>query len=167
MTELIHFSDDEDLHRVLGPDVEGRHRRERAAQVPDQRAGGEQAQSQIEEYLDYEGAGVQHVALSTRDIVGAVAELGGAAWTSCRSPGPTTTRYPTGSRSSRTADLAGSGILVDRDDEGYIQIFTKPLGDRPTLFFELIERHGSRCRRGQLPGALPGSRARAGEEEGI
>ena len=43
------------------------------------------------------------------------------------------------------ADLRRLGILVDRDDEGYLlQIFTKPLGDRPTLFFEMIERHGSR-----------------------
>jgi len=43
------------------------------------------------------------------------------------------------------ADLRRRGILVDRDDEGYLlQIFTKPLGDRPTLFFEIIERHGSR-----------------------
>ena len=42
-------------------------------------------------------------------------------------------------------DLRRLGILVDRDDEGYLlQIFTKPLGDRPTLFFEIIERHGSR-----------------------
>ena len=43
------------------------------------------------------------------------------------------------------ADLAELGILVDRDDEGYLlQIFTKPVGDRPTVFFEIIERHGSR-----------------------
>jgi 4-hydroxyphenylpyruvate dioxygenase len=43
------------------------------------------------------------------------------------------------------ADLHRLGILVDRDDEGYLlQIFTKPTGDRPTLFFEIIERHGSR-----------------------
>ena len=49
------------------------------------------------------------------------------------------------------ADLRRLGILVDRDDEGYLlQIFTKPLGDRPTLFFELIERHGSRLRRGNF-----------------
>ena len=42
-------------------------------------------------------------------------------------------------------DLDGSGILVDRDDEGYLlQIFTKPIGDRPTIFFEVIERHGAR-----------------------
>ena len=61
-------------------------------------------------------------------------------------------------------ELAELGILVDRDDEGYmLQIFTKPVEDRPTLFFEIIQRHGSQqLRQGQLQGAVRGDRARTG-----
>ena len=60
---------------------------------------------------------------------------------------PTTTTCRSGSARSRSDldDLRRLGILVDRDDEGYLlQIFTKPIGDRPTMFFEVIERHGAR-----------------------
>ena len=62
------------------------------------------------------------------------------------------------------SDLQRLRILVDRDDDGYLlQIFTKTAQDRPTLFFEVIERHGATTlRRGQLQGALRGDRARAG-----
>ena len=76
-----------------------------------------------------------------------VDELTDAASSSSRSPSPTTPTCRSGSgRSPRTSPTcSGSGILVDRDDEGYLlQIFTTPVGDRPTVFFELIERHGAR-----------------------
>ncbi len=104
--------------------------------------------SQIEEFLDFHrGPGVQHVALTTEDIVSTVAEL--------RSRGVKFLTVPPsyyeslgdriGEIEQDHAALREQGILVDRDDEGYLlQIFTKPLGDRPTLFFEIIERRGAR-----------------------
>jgi 4-hydroxyphenylpyruvate dioxygenase len=104
--------------------------------------------SQIEEYLEfYRGAGVQHVAISTRDIVGTVGELRDRGVEFLAIPGEYYDEVPDriGEIEQDLDDLRRLGILVDRDDEGYLlQIFTKPLGDRPTLFFEIIERHGSR-----------------------
>lgn len=104
--------------------------------------------SQIEEYLDfYEGPGVQHVALITGDIIKTVDHL--------RESGlefltiPETYYEDLGDRvgdiKEKVADLQRLGILVDRDEEGYLlQIFTRPVQDRPTLFFEVIQRRGSR-----------------------
>jgi 4-hydroxyphenylpyruvate dioxygenase len=104
--------------------------------------------SQIEEYLDfYGGPGVQHIALATNEIIGTVAKL--------RQQGLEFLSIPTTYYDDLTArvgkidepldELAKLGILVDRDDEGYmLQIFTKPVEDRPTLFFEIIQRKGSR-----------------------
>ena len=104
--------------------------------------------SQIQEYLDYYGGpGVQHVALITGDIIGAVTQL--------RSNGVEFLRVPqtyydelesrVGKIDEPIETLADLGILVDRDEEGYLlQIFTKPVEDIPTLFYEIIERHGSR-----------------------
>lgn len=104
--------------------------------------------SQIQEYLDYYyGPGVQHIALSTGDIIDTVATL--------RDSGVDFLRVPQAYYDSLTErvgtinepidKLAELGILVDRDEEGYLlQIFTKPVEDRPTVFFEVIERHGSR-----------------------
>jgi len=104
--------------------------------------------SQIEEYLDYyRGPGVQHIALATGDIIETVLHL--------RSRGLEFLRVPptyyedlerrVGRINEPIEKLADLGILVDRDDEGYLlQIFTQTVEDRPTLFFEVIERHGSR-----------------------
>jgi 4-hydroxyphenylpyruvate dioxygenase len=104
--------------------------------------------SQIQEFLDYNGGpGVQHLALRTDDIVGTVQQL--------RKQGIEFLHVPStyyddlearvGQINEPVDELAKLGILVDRDDEGYLlQIFTKPVQDRPTLFFEIIERHGSR-----------------------
>jgi 4-hydroxyphenylpyruvate dioxygenase len=104
--------------------------------------------SQIEEYLEYYGgAGVQHVAMSTTDIVGAVAALRSSGVRFLATPASYYDELPgrVGEIDQELADLRELGILADRDDEGYLlQIFTKPFGDRPTLFFELIERHGAR-----------------------
>jgi 4-hydroxyphenylpyruvate dioxygenase len=103
--------------------------------------------SQIEEYIQaYGGPGVQHLALSTRDILGTVRALkaNGVAFL-----GTPDTYYDTlatrfeGLEEDLNA-LKELGILVDRDEKGYmLQIFTKPLEDRPTLFFEIIQRKGS------------------------
>jgi 4-hydroxyphenylpyruvate dioxygenase len=104
--------------------------------------------SQIEEYLQfYHGAGVQHIAMTTPDIIETVRAMRGNDVTFLRVP---QSYYDdlserVGPIDEDMKDLAELGILVDRDDEGYLlQIFTKPVCDRPTLFFEVIQRRGSR-----------------------
>ena len=104
--------------------------------------------SQIDEYVDfYGGAGVQHIALATNDIVKTVRALRANDVSFLRVP---QTYYDTlldrvGPIKEDVRELAELGILVDRDDEGYmLQIFTKPVQDRPTLFFEIIQREGSK-----------------------
>jgi 4-hydroxyphenylpyruvate dioxygenase len=104
--------------------------------------------SQIQEYLDYYyGPGVQHIACSTGNIIEAVTRLQTNGIEFLRVP---TTYYEeledrVGKINEPVEKLAELGILVDRDDEGYLlQIFTKPVQDRPTVFYEIIERHGSR-----------------------
>jgi len=104
--------------------------------------------SQIEEYLEfYGGPGVQHIALGTGDIIGTVTELTARGMDFLRVP---TSYYEAlegrvGKIDEPVSELAKLGILVDRDDEGYmLQIFSKPVEDRPTLFFEVIQRKGSR-----------------------
>jgi 4-hydroxyphenylpyruvate dioxygenase len=104
--------------------------------------------SQIDEYLEfYGGPGVQHIAVSTTDIVATVTALQERGVRFLRTPDSYYAGVPEriGEISESLDDLRRLGILVDRDDEGYLlQIFTKPLGDRPTIFFEIIERHGAR-----------------------
>lgn len=104
--------------------------------------------SQIEEYLDfYEGEGVQHIAVATKDIIHTVTELKkrGVEFLSA----PPNAYYEMIPERVGTIDedlkkLQELGILIDRDEEGYLlQIFTKPVEDRPTLFYEIIERHGA------------------------
>jgi 4-hydroxyphenylpyruvate dioxygenase len=104
--------------------------------------------SQIDEYLDfYRGAGVQHLALATDDIIRTVTELKTRGVEFLRVP---TTYYDTlldrvGHIDEDLEPLKELGILVDRDDEGYLlQIFTKPVQDRPTVFYEIIQRKGAR-----------------------
>lgn len=103
--------------------------------------------SQVEEYLEfYKGEGVQHVAMATHNIVDTVTQL--------RNRGVEFLQVPAsyyedlldrvGIIDEDIAPLKELGILVDRDDEGYLlQIFTKPVEDRPTLFFEIIQRKGA------------------------
>jgi 4-hydroxyphenylpyruvate dioxygenase len=104
--------------------------------------------SQIEEYLDfYKGPGVQHIAMATDNIIETVSKM--------RAQGVHFLTVPTtyyrelegrvGKIDEPVDQLEKLGILVDRDDEGYmLQIFTKPVQDRPTVFFEIIQRKGSR-----------------------
>lgn len=104
--------------------------------------------SQVEEYLEfYNGEGVQHVAMATADIVATVREL--------KSRGVEFLQVPTsyyddlldrvGHIDEDLEPLKELGILVDRDDEGYLlQLFSKPVQDRPTLFFEIIQRKGAK-----------------------
>lgn len=104
--------------------------------------------SQIQEYLDFYGSpGVQHIALITGDILGTVANLQKNGMEFLRVPHNYYEEVPNrvGKINEDIAQLEELGILVDRDDEGYLlQIFSKPVQDRPTLFYEIIERHGSR-----------------------
>ena len=104
--------------------------------------------SQIDEYIDfYGGAGVQHIAMATNDIVATVKALRANDVSFLRVPQSYYEALPQriGSIREEIAELAELGILVDRDDEGYmLQIFTKPVQDRPTLFFEIIQRCGSK-----------------------
>jgi 4-hydroxyphenylpyruvate dioxygenase len=104
--------------------------------------------SQIEEYLDfYRGPGVQHVAITTDNIIATVGALRDRGVEFLGVPG---TYYDTvldrvGQIDEDLAPLRELGILIDRDDEGYLlQIFTKPVQDRPTLFYEIIQRKGAR-----------------------
>ncbi len=104
--------------------------------------------SQIEEYLDfYHSAGVQHIAIATDDIIFTVGEL--------RKHGVEFLKVPdvyyndvldrVGHINEDLQELRKLNILIDRDEEGYLlQIFTKPMQDRPTLFFEIIERNGAK-----------------------
>ena len=103
--------------------------------------------SQVEEYLDfYEGPGIQHIAVATDDIVDTVKQLQARGIDFLRVP---STYYDTledrvGKIDEDIEPLKELGILVDRDDEGYLlQIFTKPLEPRPTMFFEIIQRKGA------------------------
>ncbi|HWE85651.1 MAG TPA: 4-hydroxyphenylpyruvate dioxygenase [Terracidiphilus sp.] len=104
--------------------------------------------SQIEEYLDfYPGPGVQHIALATNDILHTVTLLSQQGVVFLRVPHTYYTELQgrVGTVDEPIEELEKLGILVDRDDEGYmLQIFTKPVEDRPTLFFEIIQRKGSR-----------------------
>lgn len=104
--------------------------------------------SQVEEYLEfYNGEGVQHVALATNDIVHTVTELKSRGVEFLEVP---TTYYDdlldrVGKIDEDIEPLKALGILVDRDEEGYLlQLFSKPVQDRPTLFFEIIQRKGAR-----------------------
>jgi 4-hydroxyphenylpyruvate dioxygenase len=105
--------------------------------------------SQIDEYLEfYGGPGVQHLALATPDILAAVDMLRARGVEFLATPdsyySDPVLRSRIGAVRVPVAELASRGILVDRDEDGYLlQIFTRPIGDRPTVFFELIERHGS------------------------
>jgi 4-hydroxyphenylpyruvate dioxygenase len=147
-TELIHFSD-EAIHTEYSAlmskvmtDGEGK------IKFPINEPAEGKRKSQIEEYLDfYGGPGVQHVAILCDDIVATVGELRRRG---VRFLEPPATYYEdaaerVGEVDASWDDLARLGILADRDEEGYLlQIFTRTAQDRPTLFFEVIERHGSR-----------------------
>jgi 4-hydroxyphenylpyruvate dioxygenase len=147
-TELRHFSDEEisteysALMSKVVWDGEGK------IKLPINEPAEGLKKSQIEEYLEYYGSpGVQHIALNVSDIVSAVDEMSKLGLQFLRIPAAyyddAIERVP--EITSQVKDLARTGILVDKDEEGYLlQIFTKPVQDRPTVFFELIERHGSR-----------------------
>jgi 4-hydroxyphenylpyruvate dioxygenase len=148
MTEMIHFSDEaisteySALMSKVVTDGSGR------IKFPINEPAEGKRKSQIEEYIEYyNGAGAQHIAMATRDIVRCVSELRARGVEFLNIPEEYYDEVPgrIGEIDEDVEDLKRLGILVDRDDEGYLlQIFTKPIGDRPTVFFEIIERHGAR-----------------------
>jgi 4-hydroxyphenylpyruvate dioxygenase len=148
MTEMIHFSDEaisteySALMSKVVTDGSGK------IKFPINEPAQGKKKSQIDEYLDfYRGPGVQHIALSTTNIVRTVNELTERGVEFLPIPESYYHEVPerVGQIDESLNDLSRLGILVDRDDDGYLlQIFTKPVGDRPTVFFEVIERHGAR-----------------------
>jgi 4-hydroxyphenylpyruvate dioxygenase len=148
MKEMIHFSDEaisteySALMSKVVADGKG------VVKFPLNEPAEGKRKSQIDEYLEfYEGAGAQHIAVATRDIVKTVSEMRARGIEFLTTPDAYYDEVP--SRVPEVIDqldeLRGEGILVDHDDEGYLlQIFTKPVGDRPTMFIEVIERHGAR-----------------------
>jgi 4-hydroxyphenylpyruvate dioxygenase len=148
MTEMVHFTDRDisteysALMSKVMADGKGR------IKFPINEPAEGKRKSQIEEYLEYYGGpGVQHIALATTDIVKTVTELKRRGVGFLATPESYYEELPgrIGEIDEDMADLRRLGILADRDDEGYLlQIFTRNLGDRPTTFLEVIERHGAR-----------------------
>jgi 4-hydroxyphenylpyruvate dioxygenase len=148
MTEMIHFTDEAistEYSALMSKVVTSGNGR---VKFPINEPAEGKRKSQIDEYLEfYGGAGAQHIAVATRDIVKTVEKLTARGIEFLRTPDAYYEEVPgrIGEIEEDLEDLRRLGILVDRDDEGYLlQIFTKPIGDRPTMFFEVIERHGAR-----------------------
>jgi 4-hydroxyphenylpyruvate dioxygenase len=148
MTEMIHFSDEAistEYSALMSKVVttgDGR------VKFPINEPAEGRKKSQIDEYLEfYEGPGAQHIALTTDNIVATIEELQKRGIRTLRTPKEYYEEVPEriGEINEQLSDLERLGILVDRDDEGYLlQVFTAPIGDRPTVFMEIIERHGAR-----------------------
>jgi 4-hydroxyphenylpyruvate dioxygenase len=148
MTEMIHFTDRDisteysALMSKVMADGKGR------VKFPINEPAEGKRKSQIEEYLEYYGGpGAQHIALATTDIVATVRELRDRGVRFLTTPDSYYEELPgrIGEIDEDLKDLADLGILADRDDEGYLlQIFSQTIGDRPTVFLEVIERHGAR-----------------------
>ena len=148
MTEMIHFSDDDisteysALMSKVMTDGQGK------IKFPINEPAEGKRKSQIEEYLEFNhGPGVQHIALASTNIVQTVEALKDRGLLFLMTPDSYYEEVPdrVGEIDEDYGDLRRLGILADRDDDGYLlQIFTKTAQDRPTLFFEVIERHGAR-----------------------
>jgi 4-hydroxyphenylpyruvate dioxygenase len=148
MTEMIHFSDDDisteysALMSKVMTDGQGK------VKFPINEPAEGKRKSQIEEYLEFNhGPGAQHIAMQTSNIVETVETLQrrGVLFLSTPEAYYDETPGRVGEIDESWDDLRRLRILADRDDDGYLlQIFTKTAQDRPTLFFEVIERHGAR-----------------------
>ena len=148
MTEMIHFSDDDisteysALMSKVMTDGNGK------VKFPINEPAEGKRKSQIDEYLDFNhGPGAQHIALQSSNIVRAVETLQRRGVIFLSTPDAYYEETPdrVGEIDESWDDLKRLRILADRDDDGYLlQIFTKTAQDRPTLFFEVIERHGAR-----------------------
>ena len=147
-TQLAHFDDNDisteysALMSKVMQDGEGR------VKFPINEPAEGKRKSQIQEFLDYYGGpGVQHVAFLTEDIIATISQLKerGVEFLYVPETYYDDLRERVGTIDEPVDQIARLGILVDRDDEGYLlQLFTKPVEDRPTVFFEIIQRKGSR-----------------------
>ncbi|MEJ7793123.1 MAG: 4-hydroxyphenylpyruvate dioxygenase [Gaiellaceae bacterium] len=147
MTNIVHFGDDQiqteysALMSKVMADGGGK------IKFPINEPAEGKRKSQIEEYLDFNGSpGVQHIALQSTDIVRTIETLKGRGVLFLDTPEAyyEDVEGRVGTIAESYSDLARLRILADRDDDGYLlQIFTKTAQDRPTLFFEVIERHGA------------------------
>ncbi len=146
-TQLLNFTDEDistDYTALMSKVVwDGKGR----IKLPINEPAEGKKKSQIEEYLEhYRGPGVQHMALSTGNIVETVREMRnrGVKFLDVPATYYEDAKARVGEIDEAWDELQELGILVDRDDEGYLlQIFTEPVEDRPTLFFEIIQRHGA------------------------
>jgi 4-hydroxyphenylpyruvate dioxygenase len=148
MTNILHFGDDQiqteysALMSKVMSDGTGK------IKFPINEPAEGKRKSQIEEYIEfYNGAGAQHIALASENIVETVTDLKSRGVAFLETPDTYYEDAPTrvGEIDEDFDELREHKILVDRDDDGYLlQIFTKTAQDRPTLFFEVIERHGAR-----------------------
>lgn len=146
-SQLRHFTDDDistEYSALMSKVMEDG----RKIKLPINEPAEGKKKSQIDEYLDwYNGPGIQHVAMSTKDICATVRALREREIDFLRVPDAyyDELKDRVGDIDEDIDELRELGILVDRDEDGYLlQIFTQPVQDRPTLFFEVIERHGSR-----------------------
>jgi 4-hydroxyphenylpyruvate dioxygenase len=147
-TQYIHFDDNDiatEYSALMSKVMAGGRGR---IKFPINEPADGKRKSQIQEYLDYYGGpGVQHVALLSPDIITTVTALqaNGVEFLTVPTSYYQTLEQRVGKIDEPIDALEKLGILVDRDEEGYLlQIFTKPVGDRPTLFFEIIQRKGAR-----------------------
>ncbi len=148
MTEMLHFSDEDisteysALMSKVMTDGQGK------IKFPINEPAEGKRKSQIEEYLEFNhGPGSQHVAMTSANIVDTVEALKARGVNFLSTPDTYYEETPdrVGEIDESWEDLRRLRILADRDDDGYLlQIFTKTAQDRPTLFFEVIERHGAR-----------------------
>src|SRR5437764_1591029 len=147
MTEMIHFTDEAistEYSALMSKVVTGGEGR---VKFPINEPAEGKRKSQIDEYLEfYEGPGAQHIALASNDIVGSVETMKERGFNFLDTPDAyyDDAVERVGEIEEDYAVLQQHKILVDRDEDGYLlQIFTKTAQDRPTLFFEVIERHGA------------------------
>src|SRR5690242_9375751 len=148
MTNILHFGDDQiqteysALMSKVMSDGQGK------IKFPINEPAEGKRKSQIEEYIEfYGGAGAQHIAMATTDIVESVEAMKERGTIFLETPESYYDEVPerVGEIDESYDDLRRHRILADRDDDGYLlQIFTKTVQDRPTVFFEVIERHGAR-----------------------
>jgi 4-hydroxyphenylpyruvate dioxygenase len=147
MTNILHFGDEQiqteysALMSKVMADGSGK------IKFPINEPAEGKRKSQIDEYIEfYAGPGAQHIALATADIVGTVTAMKERGFLFLETPDSYYEEAPirVGEIAEDYAELQRHKILVDRDDDGYLlQIFTKTAQDRPTMFFEVIERHGA------------------------
>jgi 4-hydroxyphenylpyruvate dioxygenase len=147
MTNILHFGDDQILTEYSALMSKVMSDGSGKIKFPINEPAEGKRKSQIEEYVEfYGGAGAQHIALASNDIVGSVEAMKQRGFLFLDTPDSYYDEAPVrvGEIDEDYAVLQGHKILVDRDDDGYLlQIFTKTAQDRPTVFFEVIERHGA------------------------